>query len=52
MPKLQSVENALEAFNQCTFPSKHMTSINSISCSFNEQYLISTDDVQTYLWDM
>jgi hypothetical protein len=29
-----------------------MTSINSISCSFNEQYLISTDDVQTYLWDM
>ncbi len=29
-----------------------MTSINSISCSLNEQYLISSDDVQTYLWNM
>ncbi len=52
MPKLQSVENALEASNQCTFPSKHMTMINGMSCSYNEQYMISTDDVQAYLWNM
>lgn len=29
-----------------------MTTINSMSCSQNEQYLISNDDVQAYLWNM
>lgn len=29
-----------------------MTSINNISVSFNEQFLISTDDVHGFLWNM
>ena len=29
-----------------------MTGINAISSSFNEEYLISTDDVQAYLWNL
>lgn len=29
-----------------------MTAINSINASYNEQYLISTDDVHGYLWNM
>jgi hypothetical protein len=29
-----------------------MTAINSLSCSGNEQFLISNDDVQAYLWNM
>lgn len=29
-----------------------MTAINTINSSYNEQYLISTDDVHGYLWNM
>lgn len=29
-----------------------MTAINSINTSYNEQYLLSTDDVHGYLWSM
>lgn len=29
-----------------------MTAINNINVSYNEQYLISTDDVHGYLWNM
>jgi hypothetical protein len=29
-----------------------MTTINNVSTSYNEQYMISTDDVQAYLWNM
>lgn len=29
-----------------------MTAINTISTSYNEQYLLSTDDVHGYLWSM
>jgi hypothetical protein len=29
-----------------------MTAINSVNSSANEEYMISTDDVQAYLWNM
>jgi hypothetical protein len=34
------------------FPSKHQTDIHSLSKSFNEEYLLSFDDVQGYIWNM
>jgi hypothetical protein len=29
-----------------------MTAINCVNNSYNEQYVISTDDVQAFYWDL
>jgi len=52
MPKLQNVESGYTAQLQKLFPPKHLSSINSISTTDNEEYLLSSDDVQTFLWSM
>jgi serine/threonine-protein phosphatase 2A regulatory subunit B len=52
MPKMQNVDSGYTAVLQKPFPNKHLASINSISSSSNEEYLLSSDDVQTFLWSM
>jgi hypothetical protein len=52
MPKLQTIESAFVANVQKSFPTKHLTSINSISSSYNEEYLLSFDEVQAFYWSL
>ena len=52
MPKLQNVESGLTSQLVKTFPNKHLSNINSISVSSNESYVLSSDDVQAYLWGL
>lgn len=50
MPKLQPTDSYFAAKLQYTFPLKHHSSINSISTSGNEEYLLSSDDFHCLLW--
>jgi hypothetical protein len=50
MPKLQNTDSYFTAQVQTCFPPKHLSSINSISGARNEEYLLSSDEVQCYLW--
>lgn len=52
MPKLQNIESGFTAQLQKPFPNKHLASINSISVSNNEEYLLSSDDVQAFIWSL
>ena len=52
MPKLQAIDQSYAAQTQKIFPSKHVTSINSLSTSYNEEYLLSSDEGQIFLWNM
>lgn len=52
MPKLQSVESGINSQLVKTFPNKHLSSINSISLSSNESFVLSSDDVHAYLWGL
>ncbi|XP_031505718.1 uncharacterized protein LOC116268003 [Nymphaea colorata] len=52
MPKLQNVESNLTSTLLKTFPNKHLSNINSISVSSNEEYVLSSDDVHAYLWGL
>lgn len=52
MPKLENVEIGYKAELQRSFPSLHLNPIKQISQSFNEQYLLSTDESQMLLWDV
>jgi hypothetical protein len=36
---------------QTAFPSRHLSTINAISTTYNEQYLLSSDDVHAFLWN-
>ena len=51
LPKLQSSDSSFAAHLQVSLPPKHLSSINSISGSKNEQYLLSSDDVQALYWN-
>lgn len=51
LPKLQTTESNYSAQVSYTFPNKHLSGINSISGSRNEEYLLSSDEVHTYLWN-
>lgn len=52
MPKLQPVESSLLSQPQKSFPNKHLTNILSISPSLNEEYLLSADEAQIFLWSL
>ena len=52
MPKLQVVESGTVAELQKAFPTKHNSSINSISVTKNEEYLMSSDDGQIFMWSL
>jgi WD40 repeat protein len=52
MPKLQILDTNFVAEVQAPFPSKHVGSINSLSVSSNEEYMISSDDSQVFLWSV
>jgi serine/threonine-protein phosphatase 2A regulatory subunit B len=52
IPKLQNVDSCYTAQLQKLFPPKHLSSISSISTTDNEEYLLSSDDVQAFLWSM
>lgn len=52
MPKLQIIDSGFSADLQKAFPSKHLSSINSVSLSSNEEYLLSSDDSQLFLWSL
>lgn len=51
-PKLQSVESAINSQLMLTLPNKHLSNVNSISTTNNEQYMLSSDDVHAYLWGL
>jgi serine/threonine-protein phosphatase 2A regulatory subunit B len=51
IPKLQSADSSYTANLQLCLPPKHLSSINSISGSKNEEYLLSTDEVQALYWN-
>ncbi len=46
------MESSFIANIQTQFPSKHHTDIHSMSKSYNEEYLLSFDDVQGYMWNI
>lgn len=50
IPKLQGVETSHISQLQHSFNPKHLSAINSIAVSNNQQYMLSSDDVQTFLW--
>ena len=50
IPKLQGVETSYISQLQHSFNPKHLSAINSIAVSNNQQYMLSSDDVQTFLW--
>ena len=50
IPKLQGVETSYISQMQHSFNPKHLSAINSVTVSSNEQYMLSSDDVQTFLW--
>jgi hypothetical protein len=50
IPKLQNIESSYISQVQKQFSPKHLSSINSISSSYNEEFLLSSDDVHTFLW--
>jgi serine/threonine-protein phosphatase 2A regulatory subunit B len=52
MPKMQSAETNCAAELQRTFPSKHLSAINSTSASCNEQYLLTSDEAQVFFWSL
>ena len=52
MPKLENIDIGYRADLQKTFPSFHLNPIKQISQSFNEQYLLSADESQMFLWDV
>lgn len=52
MPKLQNNYVGYKANLQKCFPSLHLNPIKQISQSFNEQYLLSADESQIFLWDV
>lgn len=52
MPKLENVDIGYRADLQKAFPSFHLNPIKQISQSFNEQYLLSADESQMFLWDV
>jgi serine/threonine-protein phosphatase 2A regulatory subunit B len=50
---MQIVEKALYIPNlQKTYPNLHNYSINAISLSSNEEFLLSSDDLSVYLWSI
>lgn len=51
MPKLENVEANYAAELQKAFPTKHINPILQFSQSSHEQYLLSTDEAQSFLWD-
>lgn len=51
-PKLQSVESAINSQLLLTLPNKHLSNVNSVSTTHNEQYMLSSDDVHAYLWGL
>ena len=50
MPKLQTIESGLMPTIRKVFPNLHTYHINSISPSYNEEFLLSSDDLRVYLW--
>lgn len=52
MPKIQSAETNCSAELQRSFPSKHLSVVNSTSASSNEQYLLTSDEAQIFLWSL
>ena len=52
MPKLQGYETTFIAQPQRIFPNKHLTSIHTINTTENEEYLLSADEVQAFMWSM
>lgn len=52
MPKLQNIDTSYSAEMQRTFPNKHLSKINSISATNNEQYLLTSDDAQVFMWSL
>lgn len=52
MPKLQPIDTSLMSQAQLVFPNKHLSAIHSISTSYNEEYLLSSDEFQVFLWSL
>lgn len=52
MPKLQNIDTSYSAEMQRTFPNKHLSKINSISATNNEEYLLTSDDAQVFMWSL
>lgn len=52
MPKVDTIDKSFVANVQGEFPSKHSTDIKEISVASNEEYVLSFDEVQGFLWNM
>ena len=52
IPKLHTVDMSYMAELQRSFPTKHMTGINSINITKNQEYMLSSDDGQIFLWSL
>ena len=52
MPRLQSVDQGFSAQLQLAIPPRHLGDINSVSSSNNGEYLLSSDEAQTFLWSL
>jgi serine/threonine-protein phosphatase 2A regulatory subunit B len=52
MPKLQTIECSYVAEPQKLFPSRHISAINAVSVAKSEEYLLSSDEGQVFLWSL
>lgn len=50
IPRLQGVETSYISQMQIAFSPKHISAINSVAPACNQQYMLSSDDVQAFLW--
>ena len=52
LPKMEIIENSHVPTLVSTFPSLHSYLINSISTAYNEEVILSSDDLRVYLWNL
>lgn len=52
IPKLEAVDAGYGAELKIELPNKHLSPIKQISRSFNEQFLLSSDESQIFMWDL
>lgn len=52
MPKLQTVDSGIMPKLRKVYPSLHNYQINSMNISNNEEFILSSDDLQVNLWSI
>ena len=52
IPKLETVDSGYSAELKIELPNKHLNPIKQLSTSFNEQFLLSSDESQIFMWDL